>query len=108
MKVVRVNLLGKMDRLDQKSDVPQIHLEKLWSKSFAVSQNLTGQISQLGQSVHFGEKEAGPNQVATASLSAIAAALWICQFAQLAVNWIEHFSLLLIGCGNIRAWELGG
>lgn len=92
-----------MDRWDQKSDVPRIHLEKLWSASFAVSQNLTGQISQLGQSVHFGEEEAGPNQVATASLSATAAALWICQFAQ-----FEHFSLLLIGCGNIRAWELGG
>lgn len=76
-----------MDARSQKSDVPQIHLEKLWSGRLQSAQNLTGQINQWGQSVHFGEKEAEPNSVAIASLSATAAACLSVDLPVCSVRW---------------------
>lgn len=59
----------------------QIHLEKLQSASFA-GHNLTGQMSQLGQSLHFGQSRLLPR----ATLSVTAAA---------------SCSVDLIGCSRI-------
>lgn len=62
-------------------------------------QNLTGQISQLGQLVCFGEEEAAPYLLATASLSATAA-VWQC------VLQCGFGSLLSLMGTGMKVWRL--